>query len=67
MRTLFARWRAARADRRFARGFDYAAGQLLRGRPAEELETEADNIARNEFDAGIIYAVRGWRLLVPRA
>jgi hypothetical protein len=68
MRTILARWRRARADKRFAQGFDYAAGQLLRGRPAEELEVEADNpFDRNEFDDGMIYAIRGWRLLVPRA
>lgn len=66
MRTLIANWKARRAAALFNRGFDYAAGQLLRGRKPEELEHEADNpFERNAFDAGMQHALRGWRILVP--
>lgn len=43
------------------RGYDFAAGALLRGTSPESLEALTDNcFDRNEFDAGITDALRDW-------
>ena len=43
------------------RGYNYAAGALLRGVSPEVLEQQADAIFdRNEFDAGITEALGDW-------
>lgn len=45
-------------------GFDYAAGELLRGRNPDELEVEADTpFDRNEFDRGMKDAIRAFAQL----
>lgn len=58
-------WFAGRAKRtkqeEFRRGFDYAAGMLLRGTAAEQLEIEADCCFDDtQFDDGIAAAIVKW-------
>ena len=51
----------------YNRGFDYAAGALLRGEASvQQLEAEADNpFDRNEFDQGMVEAIRRIERLLP--
>lgn len=50
------------------RGFDYAAGELLRGKDPEVLEAQClGNIDFNAFDAGIQDALLCWVMKVQRA
>ena len=60
--------RAARLER--IRGFDYAAGQLLRGVPPIQLSYEADSSTTFErepraFNDGIVDALSAWASLGP--
>lgn len=65
---MFKWWKArkARAQQQlFDRGFDYAAGELLRGKQPQELEDHVDGAHMfedaNEFDDGIVAALVAWR------
>lgn len=56
----FARQRSIREDRARARGFDWAAGQLLRGAPVAELEAQIAFVDFTSFDQGIVDAIARW-------
>lgn len=61
IKEFFARRRAARDERDFNRGYDYAAGALLRGTSIDELEAEADGMQyATAFDLGMSTAIRDW-------
>lgn len=52
---------AARAKAEFERGFDWAAGQLLRGKEPEELERDLDfTFDSTSFDYGASQALHTW-------
>lgn len=62
IRAFFARRRAADDERDYTRGYDYAAGALLRGTSPRELELESDALQyTNHFDRGIVNAIRDWK------
>lgn len=53
-----------RRDKAFRRGFDYCAGELLRGRSIQELEDELDFVSPGyAFDQGMADALRKWKRL----
>lgn len=57
------------ARERFDRGFDYAAGELLRGTDTESLEARIDGAQifgdDNEFDEGMAAAIVAWENYFP--
>lgn len=61
LRSWLAKRKARKLQALFDRGFDYAAGQLLRGEDYHRLEQEADAIDRNSFDHGVEAALSCWR------
>lgn len=69
IKSWFTKRKEARAKETFERGYDYAAGQLLRGVSPEALEQQqADNLVdRNKFDAGVSEALRDWEWARPDA
>ena len=68
-------WLQERAAKRnamiYARGYDWAAGRLLRGHPENDLwswaEHEFSDDPYSSFDFGIIAALRDWRELEKEA
>lgn len=53
--------RAAKAQRDYERGWDWAAGALLKGAAPEVIEWETDGDFRTSFDYGAEAAVSVWR------
>lgn len=65
---MIKKWLAARRERTSAqlrqRGYDYAAGALLRGTDVHELSSDFDSpFDRNEFDEGGEQAIRDFYAL----
>lgn len=53
--------KAARAKREFERGFDYAAGALLKSIDVDDLEAECDGaFGPSAFDDGMEAAIVAW-------
>ena len=64
---MFKKWREKRKAARFNRGYDLAAGRLLReGKKAKDslecdVETSEAFNAFDEFDAGVLKAIADWK------
>jgi len=61
IRAYFAERKAVADAREHQRGYDYAAGALLRGTAPNELEIEMDAMQyRTQFDVGMERAIHDW-------
>lgn len=69
---MFARWRKRRAMAYQRRGYDYAAGELLRTKGDDDVIIYLEDMVTygfggiHPFDKGVIQALRDWRELVSR-
>lgn len=62
------RWRKAHRTARYMAGFDWAAGQLLRGETADYVQSYVDNARAFEaepswFDTGAEAAISAWAIV----
>lgn len=63
--SFITRWRERRERQHFVDGFNYAAGELLRGAEPEAVEQTADVLFNpTQFDAGITAALVAWQNLL---
>lgn len=66
VQNLLAMWRAAQSRRRFEDGWDWAAGELLRGRSVDSVREQLTHNLFNDdpdsahFDKGANAAVEAW-------
>lgn len=58
IREFLARRAAAAARTRYQRGFDYATGELRKGTPEEVLDSQISAFDFNDFDRGMLDAMR---------
>lgn len=49
------------------KGYDWAAGELLRGRDPESVEAECDWMPPRQFDEGVIDAIRQFETITRRS
>jgi len=64
-KALLKRWRAEQDAEAHSRGYDWAAGQMLRGTTATQVETALEAQAwepGHPFDKGVRDAVTDWRI-----
>ena len=65
---LLADWLRRRSAERFARGYAWAASELLRGMSIAEIEAQTESVIdANEFDDGAAKALRDWKLKTGEA
>ena len=60
-------WRQKKREEYQRRGYDYAAGRLLKGADPDHLKNESDSMEwRGSFDKGMDKAIRDWEEFVTR-
>ena len=64
---LLANERALKAERAYRRGYDWAAGLLLRGYPADSVMDQLDGEQPYEFDRGVTDACNTYKALRQQA